>query len=171
MPNNPFQLAAAAAAAGLPVNVPNATPNLKDNHTTFPFFRPPQNVMEQVTQTQQALLNMMRTAQQSQQLKDLKRQAPPATQQLQKQLTSQLSQQLTKKDDALDLSSGSPSPKRVRRNSGENNEQNMATLSMCNLVTPCSHEAKEVRAWSVDDVCKFVSTIDHCQPFVEVRLI
>ena len=84
MPGNPFQLAAAAAAAGLPVSLPNTSSAVKADNP-FPFFRPPQNVMDQVTQTQQALLSMMRTAQQQaqQQLlqKDLKRPAPtPAAQ-------------------------------------------------------------------------------------------
>ena len=39
---------------------------------------------------------------------------------------------------------------------------------MCNLVSPCSHEAKEAKNWSVEQVCRFVSTVEHCQPFVEV---
>ena len=85
MPGNPFQLAAAAAAAGLPVSLPNTTSAVKADNP-FPFFRPPQNVMDQVTQTQQALLSMMRTAQQQaqQQLlqKDLKRPAPPPASQI-----------------------------------------------------------------------------------------
>ena len=85
MPGNPSQLAAAAAAAGLPVSLPNTTSAVKADNP-FPFFRPPQNVMDQVTQTQQALLSMMRTAQQQaqQQLlqKDLKRPAPPPAAQI-----------------------------------------------------------------------------------------
>lgn len=86
MPGNPFQLAAAAAAAGLPVSLPNTSSAVKAADNPFPFFRPPQNVMDQVTQTQQALLSMMRTAQQQaqQQLlqKDLKRPAPPPAAQI-----------------------------------------------------------------------------------------
>ena len=144
MPGHPFPLAAAAAAAAAA-----GQPALKDN--PFPFFRPPQNMMEQVSQTQQALLNMMRNAQQQQQL-----------QQQQKDLKRAKIQ----KDDALDLSSNSPSPKRARKSSGETES---STISLCNLVSPCSHEAKEVKSWSIEDVCKFVSTIEHCQPFVEVN--
>lgn len=132
LPGNPFQLAAAAVAAstGLPVN--------------SPFFRPPQpaasNVMEQMSQTQQALLNMMRTASAAAQQKDLKR---------------------AKKDEPVDLSP-SPSPSKKQRKSCEE------SVSTCNLVSPCSHEAKEVKNWSVDEVCQFVASVDLCQPFAEV---
>ena len=70
-----------------------------------------------------------------------------------------------------DLSSGSPSPKRSRRKSSDNTSSGAdqaSTVSMCNLVSPCSHEAKEAKNWSVEQVCRFVSTVEHCQPFVEV---
>ena len=70
-----------------------------------------------------------------------------------------------------DLSSGSPSPKRSRRKSSDNassGADQASTVSMCNLVSPCSHEAKEAKNWSVEQVCRFVSTVEHCQPFVEV---
>ena len=66
MPGHPFPLAAAAAAAA-------AASTPKDNNP-FPFFRPPQNMMDQVTQTQQALLSMMRNAQQQQQQQHLQQQ-------------------------------------------------------------------------------------------------
>ncbi len=75
MPGNPFQLAAAAAAAAaassLPVNLPSAV--------NF-FQRPPitstpsaQNVMEQMSQTQQALLSMMKNVSQQNTKAELKR--------------------------------------------------------------------------------------------------
>ena len=59
---------------------------------------------------------------------------------------------------------------RSRRKSSENasNADQSSTVSLCNLVSPCSHEAKEVKNWSVEQVCRFVSTVEHCQPFVEV---
>ena len=115
MPGNPFQLAAAAAAAGLPVSLPNTSSAVKPENP-FPFFRPPQNVMDQVTQTQQALLSMMRTAQQQaqqQQLqqKDLKRPAPPPQQSTPILEATSRSAAPKRESDALDLSSGSPSPK------------------------------------------------------------
>lgn len=34
---------------------------------------------------------------------------------------------------------------------------------------PCSAEAVAVGKWSVGQVCDFVSDIDACKPFVEVR--
>ena len=171
MPGNPFQLAAAAAAAGLPVSLPNSSSAVKAENP-FPFFRPPQNVMDQVTQTQQALLSMMRTAQQHQQQlsqqKDLKRPAPPA--QILPPPPNVAAVAPKKDSDALDLSSGSPSPKRSRRKSSENaSGDQSSTVSLCNLVSPCSHEAKEVKNWGVEQVCRFVSSVEHCQPFVEVR--
>lgn len=127
LPGNPFQLAAAAAAAGLPVSLPGAS--------NSPFFRPPvaQNVMDQMSQTQQALLNMMRSAQTQ---KDLKRKS---------------------ESNALDLS---PRENSKRSKSSE--------ISLCNLVSPCSHEAKEVKSWTVEDVCQFVASVELCSPFVEV---
>merc|ERR1711976_596383 len=155
MPGHPFPLAAAAAAAAA-AGLPATSTAVKDN--PFPFFRPPQNMMEQVTQTQQALLNMMRNAQQQQQ-------------HLQQQQKEHLKRAATstsitpKKDDVLDLSSSSPSPKRARKSSGETDPS--STVSLCNLVSPCSHEAREVKSWTTEDVCKFVSSVEHCQPFVE----
>ena len=157
MPGHPFPIAAAAAAAAA-AGLPATSTAVKDN--PFPFFRPPQNMMEQVTQTQQALLNMMRNAQQQQQ-------------HLQQQQKEHLKRAATstsitpKKDDVLDLSSSSPSPKRARKSSGETDPS--STVSLCNLVSPCSHEAKEVKSWTTEDVCKFVSSVEHCQPFVEVN--
>ena len=121
--------------------------------------------MEQVTQTQQALLNMMRNAQQQQQLQQqqqkehLKRAAAAAA------ATASLT---PKKEDVLDLSSSSPSPKRARKSSSSEPAL-VDTVSLCNLVSPCSHEAREVKSWSVDDVCQFVSSVELCQPFVEVN--
>ena len=114
MPGNPFQLAAAAAAAGLPVGLPNTSSTVKPENP-FPFFRPPQNVMDQVTQTQQALLSMMRSAQQQaqQQLqqKDLKRPAPQQQQSAPVLETPARIAAPKRESDVLDLSSGSPSPK------------------------------------------------------------
>ena len=114
MPGNPFQLAAAAAAAGLPVGLPNTSSAVKPENP-FPFFRPPQNVMDQVTQTQQALLSMMRSAQQQaqQQLqqKDLKRPAPQQQQSAPVLETPARIAAPKRESDVLDLSSGSPSPK------------------------------------------------------------
>lgn len=133
LPGNPFQLAAAAAVAGgLPVN--------------SPFFRPPNaanNVIEQMSQTQQALLNMMRTASAAAaQQKDLKRPK--------------------KEEQPVDLSPSPPSKK--QRKSCEE------SVSACNLVSPCSHEAKEVKKWNVDEVCDFVASVELCQPFAEVNI-
>jgi len=173
---HPFPLAAAAAAAaaaGIPVSLPTPTSAVitKDKQDLpvpsypFPFFRSPNNVMNQVTQTQQALLTMMRNAQQQQLKRPNKKsdETPPA----------------------LDLSSESvhqapPPTKRIRRGSSDtaptNTDNNTTTstnnissysVSLCNLVSPCSHEAKEVKTWSIEDVCKFVSSVELCQPFVE----
>ena len=86
---------------------------------------------------------------------------------------------------ALDLSSESvhqapPPTKRIRRGSSDTaptntdsnttstNNTSSSSVSLCNLVSPCSHEAKEVKTWSIEDVCKFVSSVELCQPFVEV---
>ena len=135
---------------------------------TFPildFFRPPNNVINQVTQTQQALLTMMRNAQQQQ-----------------KEQQQQLKRPNKKSDEtpALDLSSESAQPptKRIRRGSSDtvvvaDNASNhtSSSVSLCNLVSPCSHEAKEVKTWSIEDVCKFVASVELCQPFVEVRIL
>ena len=167
MPGHPFPLAAAAAAAaaaGIPVSLPNPTSAINKDKPEipglpgypFPFFRPPvNNVMNQVTQTQQALLTMMRNAQAHQ--KELKRSAA------------------TKREDqsALDLTSidSPPPPKRIRRNTDTDTASSVSnTVSLCSLVSPCSHEAKEVKSWSVEDVCKFVGTVELCQPFVEVNI-
>ena len=38
-----------------------------------------------------------------------------------------------------------------------------------NDANPCSVEAVEVSKWSVAQVCDFVSEIDTCEPFAEVR--
>ena len=43
--------------------------------------------------------------------------------------------------------------------------------SLCTQIAPCSHEAKLVRAWSVDDVCQFVASIEMCKPYVKVSLM
>ena len=125
--------------------------------------------MSQVTQTQQALLTMMRNAQQ---------------QHKEQQQQQQLKRPKDKKSDetpALDLSSESAQPpiKRIRRGSSENtatenntsNNTSSSSVSLCNLVSPCSHEAKEVKTWSIGDVCKFVASVELCQPFVEVRIL
>ena len=158
------QAATAAAAAGIPVSLPNPTSSINKDKPEipglpgypFPFFRPPaNNVMNQVTQTQQALLTMMRNAQAHQ--KELKRSAA------------------TKREDpsALDLTSidSPPPPKRIRRNTDPDTASSVSnTVSLCSLVSPCSHEAKEVKSWSVEDVCKFVGTVELCQPFVEVNI-
>ena len=49
-----------------------------------------------------------------------------------------------------------------------------AWASVCQAVcgidaNPCSAEAVEVSKWSVAQVCNFVSEIDTCEPFAEVR--
>ena len=123
--------------------------------------------MSQVTQTQQALLSMMRNVQQQQK----------------EQQQQQLKRPKDKKSDetpALDLSSESAQPpiKRIRRGSSENtatenntSNNTSSSVSLCNLVSPCSHEAKEVKTWSIGDVCKFVASVELCQPFVEVRIL
>ena len=162
MPGHPFPLAAAAAAAA-------AASTPKDNNP-FPFFRPPQNMMDQVTQTQQALLSMMRNAQQQQQHLQQQQQQK---EHLKRAAAAVATASLTlKKEDVLDLSSSSPSPKRARKSSGISEAgvgSGHTVVSLCNLVSPCSHEAREVKSWSIDDVCKFVSSVEHCQPFVEVN--
>ena len=160
MSGHPFPLAAAAAAAaGIPVSLPAPTsavvskekPNLPLPGYPFPFFRPQNNVMNQVTQTQ-ALINMMRNVQQQ---KD------------QQQAQQQLKRPASRKDDLiLDLSAESAPAKRIRRSS-DTTDSNTPNVSLCNLVSPCSHEAKEVKTWNVDDVCKFVASVELCQPFVE----
>ena len=81
----------------------------------------------------------------------------------------------TKREDpsALDLTSidSPPPPKRIRRNTDPDTASSVSnTVSLCSLVSPCSHEAKEVKSWSVEDVCKFVGTVELCQPFVEVNI-
>lgn len=134
---HPFPLALAAAAAAGVGSAPAKDGKQTADFPAFPFLRPPPVIFDQVTQTQQAILNMMRS-----------------------HVTQQ--QQLMKKrgSDALDLSAAD-SHKRLKRASS-------SEISLCNLVTPCSHEAKEIKLWSVDDVCKFVASVDLCQPFVEV---
>ena len=148
-------------------------PQYKTYTVILDFYRSPNNVMNQVTQTQQALLTMMRNAQQQQ-----------------KEQQQQLKRPNKKSDEtppALDLSSESvhqapPPTKRIRRGSSDtaptNTDNNTtstnntsSSVSLCNLVSPCSHEAKEVKTWSIEDVCKFVSSVELCQPFVEVIFI
>ena len=117
--------------------------------------------MNQVTQTQQALLTMMRNAQQQ---KDHQ-------QQQQQQAQQQTKRSANKKDDhVLDLSAESTPAKRIRKSSG-GTDSNTSAVSLCSLVSPCSHEAKEVKTWSVEDVCKFVASVELCQPFVEVSTL
>ena len=129
--------------------------------------------MNQVTQTQQALLTMMRNAQQQQK------------EQQQQQQLKRPNKKSVETPPALDLSSESvhqapPPTKRIRRGSSDTaptntdinttstNNTSSSSVSLCNLVSPCSHEAKEVKTWSIEDVCKFVSSVELCQPFVEV---
>ena len=120
--------------------------------------------MNQVTQTQQALLTMMRNAQQQ---KDHHQQQ----QQAQQQAQQQTKRSANKKDDhVLDLSAESTPAKRIRQSSG-GTDSNTSAVSLCSLVSPCSHEAKEVKTWSVEDVCKFVASVELCQPFVEVSTL
>ena len=43
--------------------------------------------------------------------------------------------------------------------------------SLCSQIAPCSHEARLVRDWTVDDVCQFVASIEICAPYSEVRTL
>ena len=42
--------------------------------------------------------------------------------------------------------------------------------SLCSQLIPCSHEARLVKEWTVDQVCQFLSTIKDCDMYVKVRL-
>ncbi len=123
-------------------------------------------MLEQVNQTQ-ALLSMMRNAQQQQQQLQLQQQQ----QQLKQQQQAAVSRKRAADNDAIDLTDTSPP---LTSNSSEEIEKKRQKSgasvdgSLCNLVTPCSHEAKEVKMWSVEDVCKFVASVETCQSFVEV---
>jgi hypothetical protein len=40
--------------------------------------------------------------------------------------------------------------------------------SLCSQLSPCSHGAKLVKDWTVNDVCQFVESIEPCKSYVEV---
>ena len=42
--------------------------------------------------------------------------------------------------------------------------------SICSQISPCSHGAKLVRDWTVDNVCHFVESIESCKQYVEVGI-
>lgn len=41
-------------------------------------------------------------------------------------------------------------------------------LSLCSQIAPCSHEAKMIKDWTVEEVCEFVMSVELCQPYVQV---
>ena len=43
--------------------------------------------------------------------------------------------------------------------------------SLCSQLSPCSHGAKLVKDWTVNDVCQFVESIEPCKSYVEVSFI
>ena len=42
--------------------------------------------------------------------------------------------------------------------------------SICSQISTCSHGAKLVRDWTIENVCQFVESIESCKQYVEVRI-
>ena len=59
-------------------------------------------------------------------------------------------------------------PKRI---DDETTPQLESANAICSQISSCSHGAKLVRDWTVDQVCQFVESIPSCKHYVEVSLL
>ena len=52
----------------------------------------------------------------------------------------------------------------------ENTSSSLENLpSICSQISTCSHGAKLVRDWTIENVCQFVESIESCKHYVKVR--
>ena len=104
----------------------------------------------------QALLNVMKTAQQYQQKLILERQESKNLQEEEKGVKRQADEE----------GQSDPLVKKVKLQGKPE-----SVTSLCSLIAPCSHEAKLIKDWTVEDVCNFVISVELCQPYVQVNKI